>query len=448
MKIGLIALSGLRLCDTELLEMGLSFPSLAGRAREIEALPSLGLLTLAGLTPQHIDLEYLEVRDVDQENLPTHFDAVALSSLTATSKESYRLASRFRKQGVTVILGGLHATLCPEEAAKHVDCLIIGEGEPVWPDVMRDLEAGKLKNRYDARTRGPFDFAQAPMPQFDLLASDRYPRFTVQTQRGCPLSCEFCAASMRLSPKFRTKPVAKVIAEIRELKSLFNNPFIEFADDNTFADKAHGKKLMRELAKEQVKWFTETDVSVADDEDLIKMMRDAGCHQILVGFESPNINTLNGVEQKTNWKARRTDRYLKAVETIQKHGVTVNGCFILGMDGDGPKSFDNVFNFVNASGLYDVQITYLTPFPGTPLHSRLSEEGRLLVADASERCTLFDINFTPSNMSVDELRTGYRKLLTRLYNPEFVETRNRNFRQHLRRNIREKRAIAVDTAAH
>jgi radical SAM superfamily enzyme YgiQ (UPF0313 family) len=157
------------------------------------------------------------------------------------------------------------------------------------------------------------------------------------------------------------------IAEIREFKSPFNNLFIEFADDNTFADKAHGKKLMRELAKEQVKWFTETDVSVADDEDLIKMMRDAGCHQILVGFESPNINTLNGVEQKNNWKARRADRYLKAVETIQKHGVTVNGCFILGMDGDGPESFDNVFNFVNSSGLYDVQITYLTPFPGTPL---------------------------------------------------------------------------------
>jgi radical SAM superfamily enzyme YgiQ (UPF0313 family) len=153
MKIGLIALSGLRLCDSELLEMGLSFPSLAGRAREIEALPSLGLLTLAGLTPQHIDVEYLEVRDVDQENLPTHFDAVALSSLTATSKESYRLAARFRQQGVTVILGGLHATLCPEEAAKHVDCLIIGEGEPVWPEVMRDLEAGKLKNRYDLRFR-------------------------------------------------------------------------------------------------------------------------------------------------------------------------------------------------------------------------------------------------------------------------------------------------------
>lgn len=437
MKVGLIALSGLRLCDSELLEMGLSFPSLAGRAREIEALPSLGLLTLAGITPKHIDLEYLEVRDVDHENLPSHFDAVALSTLTATSKEAYRLAERFRQIGTTVILGGLHATLCPEEAARHVDCLVIGEGEPVWPEIMRDLEAGELQPVYDARTRGPFDFTRAPMPRFDLLSPDRYPRFTVQTQRGCPLACEFCAASMRLSPKFRTKPVEKVIAEIRELKSLFRRPFIEFADDNTFADKRHGKKLMRALAKEQVNWFTETDVSIADDEDLIKMMRDAGCHQILIGFESPNFNTMDGIEQKSNWKARRTERYLKAVETIQKHGVTVNGCFILGMDGDDPSCFDNVFQFVSDSGLYDVQITYLTPFPGTPLHHRLSEEGRLLVEGASERCTLFDINFQPTHMSVSELETGYRKLLSRLYNEEFVQTRNRNFRQHLRNKIRE-----------
>lgn len=439
MKIGLIALSGLRLCDSELLEMGLSFPSLAGRAREIQALPSLGLLTLAALTPKHIDLEYLEVRDVDQENLPTHFDAVALSTLTATSKEAFRLAERFRQLGITVILGGLHATLCPEESRQHVDCLIIGEGEPVWPRVVEDLENGQLQPVYDARLLGPYDFTHSPIPRFDLLAKDRYPRFTVQTQRGCPLSCEFCAASMRLSPKFRTKPVANVIAEIRELKKLFNRPFIEFADDNTFADKKHGKKLMKALAKENVSWFTETDVSVADDEDLIKMMRDAGCHQILIGFESPDFQTLNGVETKSNWKARRTNQYLRAVETIQKHGVTVNGCFILGMDGDGVGAFDNVFEFVDRSGLYDVQITYLTPFPGTPLYHRLSEEGRILVEGASERCTLFDINFQPTNMSVDELRSGYRRLLKKLYDPVFVETRNRHFRKHLRQRIREER---------
>ncbi len=319
---------------------------------------------------------------------------------------------------------------------------MIGEGEPVWPDVLRDLESGNLKPVYDARQRGPFDLANAPMPRFDLLEPDRYPRFTVQTQRGCPYACEFCAASMRLSPTFRVKPVEKVMNELRRLRELFARPFIEFADDNTFADKRHGRALMKAMAHEGYRWFTETDVSVADDEELLKMMRDAGCHQILIGFESPRFESLDGVEKKSNWKARRTDRYLKAVETIQKHGITVNGCFILGLDGDGPESFDSVFRFVEESGLYDVQVTYLTPFPGTPLWSRLSDEGRLLCAGATERCTLFDINFQPDRMSVEELRAGFHDLVRRLYAPEFVERRNRSFRGHLRQSIRERKRVS------
>jgi radical SAM superfamily enzyme YgiQ (UPF0313 family) len=443
MKIGFIAISGLRLADPGLLKLGMTFPAVARRAKEIEALPSLGLLTIAGMTPPEVEVEYLEVRDVDHDDLPLHFDAVALSTLSGTAKEAFRLAERFREFGMPTILGGLHATLAPEECKKHVDCLIIGEGEPVWPEVVRDLQNGKLQAVYDARARGPFDFRQAPTPRFDLLNPDRYPRFTVQSQRGCPYACEFCAASMRLSPKFRTKPVEKVLHEIRTLKELYRRPFIEFADDNTFADKRHGRALMRGLAGEGIRWFTETDVSVADDEDLLKMMRDAGCYQVLIGLESPNFDSLDKVELKSNWKARRTDKYLQAVETIQKHGITVNGCFVMGLDGDGPECFDKVLEFVEKSGLYDVQITYLTPFPGTPLWSRLSEEGRLLSEEATERCTLFDINLQPDSMSVDELRDGFWNLTRRLYRPEFVEQRNRNFRQHLRKRVKEKRRQAA-----
>jgi radical SAM superfamily enzyme YgiQ (UPF0313 family) len=443
MKIGFIAISGLRLADPGLLKLGMTFPAVARRAKEIEALPSLGLLTIAGMTPPEVEVEYLEVRDVDHDDLPLHFDAVALSTLSGTAKEAFRLAERFREFGMPTILGGLHATLAPEECKKHVDCLIIGEGEPVWPEVVRDLQKGKLQAVYDARARGPFDFRQAPAPRFDLLNPDRYPRFTVQSQRGCPYACEFCAASMRLSPKFRTKPVEKVLHEIRILKELYRRPFIEFADDNTFADKRHGRALMRGLAGEGIRWFTETDVSVADDEDLLKMMRDAGCYQVLIGLESPNFDSLDKVELKSNWKARRTDKYLQAVETIQKHGITVNGCFVMGLDGDGPECFDKVLEFVEKSGLYDVQITYLTPFPGTPLWSRLSEEGRLLSEEATERCTLFDINLQPDSMSVDELRDGFWNLTRRLYRPEFVEQRNRNFRQHLRKRVKEKRRQAA-----
>jgi radical SAM superfamily enzyme YgiQ (UPF0313 family) len=438
MKLGFIALSGLRLCDAPLLELGLSFPDVRKRATDIQALPSLGLLTLAGMTPAEFDVEYLEIADLDGE-LPTRFDAVALSTLTATAGEAYRLAARFREAGVKVILGGLHATLASEEAAKHVDALVIGEGEPVWPEVLRDLKSGNLKPVYDARLLGPYDFAQSPMPRFDLLAPDRYPRFTVQTQRGCPLSCEFCAASMRLSPKFRVKPVERVIAEIRRLKELFRRPFIEFADDNTFADKAHGKRLMRALEPEDVRWFTETDVSVADDDELLGLMRRAGCQQVLIGFESPRADKLDGLELKSNWKSRRADCYLSAIETIQKHGITVNGCFIVGLDGDGPECFDEIYEFVKSSGLYDVQVTMLTPFPGTPLWQRFKEEGRLLDESATERATLFDINFQPAGMSVEALRTGFFDLAARLYHPDFVAHREKMFRAQMRAGVAERR---------
>src|SRR5262249_919411 len=156
----------------------------------------------------------------------------------------------------------------------------------IWPAVLRDLKAGALLPVYDARgTR--FDLRHAPLPRFDLLDVERYNRITVQTQRGCPFSCEFCASSISISPPFKVKPVAKVISEIRSIKQVWDRPFIEFADDNTFANKAHGKRLLRALAKEQVRWFTETDISVADDDDLLRMLRDSGCTQLLIGLEAP-----------------------------------------------------------------------------------------------------------------------------------------------------------------
>ena len=443
MKIGFIAMSGLRLCKPELLELGLSFPSVATRAKQIEALPSLGLLTLAGMTPEPIETEYLEVRDVDCCDLPLRFDAVALSTSAATAKEAYRLSARFREAGIPVILGGLHATLQPHEALQHVDCLAIGEGEVVWPRIVHDLERSQLKPVYDARFAGPFDFANAPMPKFELLAPDRYPRLTVQTQRGCPLECEFCAASIRLSPKFKVKPVDKVIAEIRRLKELFRNPFIEFADDNTFVNKRHAKALMRALAKEKVRWFTETDLGVADDEELLRMMRDAGCARVLIGFESPSYDALDGIELNANWKAKRVHKYLASVEKIQRHGITVNGCFVMGLDGTGVESFHNVIRFVKESGLYDVQITYVTPFPGTPLYERLSRQGRILDEGATERCTLFDVNFQPERMSVSELEEQFVRLAGILYSERFVSERTQRFKAHLRNRIRSEQKQAA-----
>ena len=313
MKIALLAMSGLRAHNEQLTQLGLTMPGFVERNKTIASLPSLGLLTLAGMTPDDIELGYFEVSDIAEfPGFQEDFDAVAISSFSAQMKEAYVLADKFRAEGMQVILGGLHVTARPDEALQHADSIIIGEGEPSWPGLIEDLQRGKLQRVYDSRST-PFDLAQAPMPRFDLLDPERYNRLTVQTQRGCPFDCEFCAASIRLSPTFRVKPVAKVIAEIRRIKEIWPKPFIEFADDNTFANKKHAKRLVRALIPEHIKWFTETDISVARDSELLALMRDSGCAQVLIGLESPTRAGLSGIEQKSNWKAKQLDTYYSAI---------------------------------------------------------------------------------------------------------------------------------------
>jgi radical SAM superfamily enzyme YgiQ (UPF0313 family) len=429
MKLGLIAMSATRAHNEELTRLGFTLPGFVDRSRVIASLPSLGLLTLAGLTPTGVEMEYLDIPDLASvDGLPGEFDAVAISSFTAQIREAYELADRYRAAGTVVLMGGLHVTALPREALLHADAIVIGEGEPAWPALIDDLLNGRLRRVYDA-TETPYDLADSPLPRFDLLDHSRYNRMTVQTARGCPYDCEFCAASVRLSPFYRVKPVDSVIREIHHIKEFQPEPFIEFADDNTFVNKRHGKALMRALQHEHVRWFTETDVSVAEDDELLALMRDAGCAQVLIGFESTCRGALVGIERKSDWKARRFDEYRRAIDKIQGYGITVNGCFVLGMDNDGRDCFRNVLEFVRDTVLYDVQITMLTAFPGTPPFARLKAEGRLLDETAWELCTLFDANYEPRHMTSDELESEFRWLVTELYEQEFTETRHGAFRE-------------------
>jgi len=432
MKLGFIAMSGVRAHNKELTELGLTLPGFVERNKIIASLPSLGLLTLAGMTPKDFDVTYLEVPDVEAlDGLPGEFDAVAISSFSAQIKEAYHLADLYRSVGTKVILGGLHVSAVPTEALAHADSVVLGEGEPLWPTLLSDLRTGKLATVYDARNIN-FDLAQAPMPAFQLLDIGKYNRLTLQTQRGCPWRCDFCASSNGISPTHKLKPAEKVIAEIRRIKEIWPRPFIEFADDNSFVNKRQAKKLLRALAQEDISWFTETDVSVADDPELLNLMRESGCAQVLIGFESLSAVALNGLEQRANWKAKRLAEYQGAIARIQDHGITVNGCFILGLDGAGTNAFDDVWQFVRDSNLYEVQITVLTPFPGTPLYERLRVEGRLLREQAWELCTLFDVNFRPAHMSVTELESGFRDLAEKLYSTEFTRERREKFRRRRR----------------
>ena len=432
MKIGLIAMSGVRACDAELLQLGLTLPGFVERSKTIASLPSLGLLTLAGLTPAEHECEYLEVEDIRKlDDLPDGLDLAAISSFSAQMGEGYELADRYRARGVPVVLGGLHATALPDEAAEHCDAVVAGEGEAVWRDVVRDAENGRLQRIY--RGDGQFDLAEAPMPAFHLLDISKYNRLTVQASRGCPLRCEFCASSTLLTGRYKQKPVQRVLAEIDRIRELWRRPFLEFADDNAFVQKPYWKELLAELAERRVHWFAETDLSVHEDEELLTLARKGGCAEVLIGLESPIEAGLAGLELKVDWKRKRWPLYKEAIRRIQSHGIRVNGCFVLGLDEHTPDIFDHVLDFAMDTELYDVQITYLTPFPGSPLYDRLKREGRLLHDGQWQRCTLFDINYRPRRMSVDELRAGFHRLAAQLYSDDLTKWRRETFhRKYLR----------------
>jgi radical SAM superfamily enzyme YgiQ (UPF0313 family) len=434
MKIGLIAMSGVRVRTEELAKLGVTLPQFVNRGKVVASLPSLGLLTVAGLTPPDVEVVYREIDEVRPEDPLETFDLVGISSFTAQIDEAYALADRYRAAGVPVVLGGIHASLVPDEAGSHADSIVLNGAEGAWPRVIEDFRAGRLSPRYEGMRARVFDEPWYARPRFELLRGRPYNRITVQTSRGCPLNCEFCAASLRITSSFQQKPVDKVVAEIREAFRVTEEPFFELADDNTFINKKWGKELLRALRPLGIRWFTETDVSVADDLELLDLLAESGCRQVLIGFESPDGEGLVGIDPH-DWKKARSGNYLEAIERIQSRGVTVNGCFILGLDSQTPDVFESVRDFVSRSGLLEVQITVQTPFPGTPLYERLRREGRLLEERFWDRCTLFDVTFTPKRMSVEELESGVRWLFSEIYNEGEFTRRKRLYMEMMKERM-------------
>ncbi|CAG0949747.1 Bacteriochlorophyllide d C-12(1)-methyltransferase [Planctomycetaceae bacterium] len=415
-----VALSGVRVVSPRLRELGLTMPGLRKRAEALSALPSLGLLTLAGATPEPWTCSYHETPNDTEalaEEIAAHKPAlVALSALTASVDAAYALSDRLRARGLRTVIGGLHASMCPDEAGLHADAVCIGDGEAAWPTILADAISGELKPRY----RAPADLAQSPLPRFDLVANKPRPRFTLQTERGCTLACEFCGAS-RLLGAFREKPLRLIARELDAICALTPRPVIELADDNTFAGKRDHGALLNALRTRGVRWFTEADWRIGHDPRLVRQLAEAGCVQVLMGVESPFIApTGMGPKQAS------VNEVLDAIENLQDAGVAVNACFIAGMDGETPQSLEHLADFILACPAADVQVTLQTPFPGTALRRRLLREGRLLERPWSAY-TLFDVTFVPERMTVAELERGFEQLVREVYSSEA---------QHMRATIR------------
>ena len=411
--VAFVSMSGFRVREAELLELGMTLPGLTGRAKAIAALPPLGLLTLAGLTPSHWGMSLHEAFSVTDDLIESIVQQrptlVAVSALTASILEAYGLSERLRAQGLQVVIGGLHATACPEEAKAHADSVIVGDGEPSWQSVLDDAERRQLKPVY--RPVRSYDLAQSPLPRFDLLGKAARPRFTLQSSRGCPFACDFCAASRQLGP-FRLKPAQCIRAELDAIKTLDPNPLIELADDNTFAAGGPHDELLDVFQSSGVRWFTETDWRIGENPRVLDRLAEAGCVQLLIGLESL-VHSYQGMGAKRTTLARMMD----AVEAIQAAGVAVIGCYILGSDGETPETIDRLRRHLETDPCADVQITLQTPFPGTALRKRLRAQQRLLPECDWSHHTLFDVTYQPDRMTPGELAAGFKQLLIDAFGP-------------------------------
>ena len=422
-----VPLSGFRVREAELLALGMSLPGLAARGKAIGELPALGLLTLAGMLSADWTSSYLPAARCDEEladriaaDQPT---LVAISALTASIDEAYALCSSLRRRGLRTVLGGLHATACAEEGAEHADAVVIGSGELVWLDVLRDAAAGRLQRQYRPSRLPPSEFW--PLPRFDLLGPAPS-RFTLQTARGCPLACDFCGASRLLGP-FQEKPTGLIRRELAALRRLDSRPLIELADDNTFAGRRDPDELFAALADGGVRYFTECDWRIGERPEILAGLAASGCVQVLVGIESlvfryPGMGA----------KQAELERVMTAVDRIQDAGVAVNGCFIVGADGETRDSLDRLAAFLLESQFADVQLTLQTPFPGTALRCRLQAAGRLLPERGWAYYTLFDVTYRPDALSVAELEAAFRGLLAIVFSREQTSRRTAIRKQILR----------------
>jgi len=334
----------------------------------------LGLLVLAGLTPPEWDItvvdENVGVPDYSQMPRP---DLVGVTAFTSQAPRAYEVAAVFRGRGVPVVMGGIHATMRQKEAARRVDVVVTGEAESVWAQVLKDAARGTLRPLYAG---GQEEMEKTPLARHDLLPTC-YQFGAIQTTRGCPLNCSFCSVSVFNGRAYRCRPVENVVAEFK----LIREKYVLVVDDNLIGTRqdhiARAKDLFRAMIEADLgkKWICQATINMADDEELLRLARRAGCIGVFIGFESTTDEGLVEVHKKYN--IQKDGDFRASVRRIQRHDISVAGSFIMGLDVDRPGIGLQIAGTANRYGVDFLNVLFLTPFPGTDLWKKMEEEGRI-----------------------------------------------------------------------
>lgn len=356
----------------------------------------LTLTTLASLVPEglgaHVDIVDEGIMDMD---LDADADLVGISAITGTAPRSYEIAGHYRKRGIPVVLGGVHPTLLPDEAARHADSVVVGYAEQSWPELLHDFAGGRMKPRY---TQGEgFHLAGLPFPRREMLPKRHYTtRATIEATRGCIYKCEFCVVPAAWGRPIQ-KPVAEVVADLRQMRSRK----VIFLDLNIIADLDYAKELFTAMIPLKIRWGGLATTTLAWDEELLDLAARSGCRGILIGFESLSQDSLEETHKSFNMK---TD-YRVVIERLHERDIAIMGCFVFGFDHDTDDVFEETVAFVEEARIDLPRYAILVPFPGTALFRRLEAEGRILTRD----WTAYDgqhVVYEPKNLTPEALLRG------------------------------------------
>jgi radical SAM superfamily enzyme YgiQ (UPF0313 family) len=336
--------------------------------------PPLNLATLAALTPAEHDVA-IDDGCLGPVTANQAADLVAITAMTAQAPAAYAVADGYRARGIPVVLGGIHPSMCPEEAGRHADAVVLGEADRLWPDLIQDFVHGKMKSRY--HDPDPIDLARVAAPRRDLLDPRGYVIFnSVQTTRGCPFNCNFCSVTTMSGVKYRFRPVDKIVEELRAL----NHRFIYFVDDNIIGVPKRAKELFSALAPLNLVWASQVTINFARDRQLMRLARESGCYGVFIGFETFSNESIRDAGKGVN----RPDEYLRDISRIHAAGIKVWGSFIFGFDNDSLDVFRQTLEFIEKSGMEFAQFSLLTPLPGTALFRQFEDEQRIVHRDWSK----------------------------------------------------------------